>query len=93
MFFFRVLTRQTRNSDDYNNENEDLLRIEGLRIESSDKGVEMENGVPDIISNSNAVLRLFGSGLTVNTVITFTHEIHKYQGSCQLPSTERFKVN
>lgn len=53
----------------------------------------MENGVPDIISNSNAVLRLFGSGLTVNTVITFTHEIHKYQGSCQLPSTERFKVN
>lgn len=86
------MTRQTRELSD-DGSNEDKLRIEGLRIESSDKGVEMENGVPDIISDSNAVLRLFGFGLTENTVITFTHETNAFGGSCQLPSTDRFKVS
>lgn len=88
------MTRKTREISEHEGHvDPNKLKIEGLRIESSEKGTDIEDGIPDIISDSKAVIRVFGTGLTENTVITFTHETNTYGGSCQLPSTEKFKVN
>lgn len=86
------MTRHTRDIEIHEGPKEEL-RIEGLRIEFSDNAFDIEDGVPDLISESNAVIRIFGTGLSKSTVITFTHETNIFGGSCQLPSTERFKVN
>lgn len=39
-----------------------------------------------------ATFRLFGSGFSERTVVTFTEEIGVYGGSCQLPSSGQFRV-
>ncbi|XP_035894574.1 metal transporter CNNM4 isoform X2 [Anopheles stephensi] len=73
--------------------NEEVLRIEGFRIEQAEITPEMEeNGVSSVRVNSPVTLRLFGTGIRRNTVIIFTHEPSRYLGSCQVPVTEKFHV-
>uniref|UniRef100_A0A182K384 CNNM transmembrane domain-containing protein n=1 Tax=Anopheles christyi TaxID=43041 RepID=A0A182K384_9DIPT len=74
-------------------EDENVLRIEGYRIENSELSPERdEGGVPSVRINSPVQLRLFGTGITLNTVIIFTHETFRFGGPCQVPVTEKFRV-
>uniref|UniRef100_A0A182VRG0 CNNM transmembrane domain-containing protein n=1 Tax=Anopheles minimus TaxID=112268 RepID=A0A182VRG0_9DIPT len=69
------------------------LRIEGFRIEQSEEAHEMiENGVSSVRANTPVTARLFGTGITPDTVIIFTNEPSRYRGSCQVPVTEKFQV-
>uniref|UniRef100_A0A182LW72 CNNM transmembrane domain-containing protein n=1 Tax=Anopheles culicifacies TaxID=139723 RepID=A0A182LW72_9DIPT len=83
----------TRNNERNGANDGDALRIEGFRIERSDEMHEMiENGVTSVRANSPVTVRLYGTGITSNTVIIFTHESARYRGSCQVPVTEKFHV-
>ncbi|XP_071569553.1 unextended protein isoform X1 [Temnothorax nylanderi] len=49
------------------------IHIEGLRVDMADKEPSHdEKGVPRILAGSKAVIRLFGTGITKDTLITFT---------------------
>lgn len=69
------------------------IRIDGMRIESADKTVEYDDEhIPELITRTNARLRLFGCGFTDHTVVTFTREINDRNGACLLPASGQFKV-
>ncbi|XP_049283336.1 unextended protein isoform X2 [Anopheles funestus] len=83
----------TLNAERSGTNDEDVLRIEGFRIEQAEVTPEMgENGVTSVRVNSPVTLRLFGTGIKSNTVLIFTHEPSRYRGSCQVPVTEKFRV-
>lgn len=69
------------------------IRIDGMRVESSDKTVEYDDeNIPELITKTNARLRLFGCGFTDQTVITFTKQINDREGACLLPASGQFRV-
>lgn len=69
------------------------LQIKGFRIESSDKEPSHgDDNIPELLVGSTAVLRLFGSGFTEQTAITFTEELSEFGGPCQISKTELFHV-
>lgn len=69
------------------------IRIDGMRIESSDKAVEYDDdNIPELITRTNARLRLFGCGFTHQTVITFTKQVNDREGACLLPASGQFRV-
>uniref|UniRef100_A0A182J2L4 Uncharacterized protein n=1 Tax=Anopheles atroparvus TaxID=41427 RepID=A0A182J2L4_ANOAO len=69
------------------------LRILGFRVEEADQHLEtMEGGIPSVHSDSQVVLRLYGTGITLDTVVIFTHEPQRFGGPCQVPVTEKFRV-
>lgn len=81
----------TTSSDNKCRANE--IRIDGIRIVSSDKEVNYDDdNVPHLYTRTNARLRLFGCGFTDHTVITFTQEANDREGSCLLPASGQFKV-
>uniref|UniRef100_A0A182SNT3 CNNM transmembrane domain-containing protein n=1 Tax=Anopheles maculatus TaxID=74869 RepID=A0A182SNT3_9DIPT len=83
----------TFNTDRAGINSDEVLRIEGFRIEQAEVAPEMvENGVSSVRVDSPVTLRLFGTGIRRNTVIIFTHEPSRYLGSCQVPVTEKFRV-
>lgn len=70
------------------------IRIDGMRIESADKSVGYDDeNIAELITRTNARLRLFGCGFTEQTVITFTKQINDRNGACLLPASGQFKVN
>lgn len=71
-----------------------LVRIEGLRVETAEKDpTYSEEGIPEILTASKATLRLFGTGITKDTVITFT-DIPQERGSiCDKIKTKEFPVS
>uniref|UniRef100_A0A182PE21 CNNM transmembrane domain-containing protein n=1 Tax=Anopheles epiroticus TaxID=199890 RepID=A0A182PE21_9DIPT len=74
-------------------EEESELRIEGYRIENSEMAPERDGeGVPSVRVDSGVQLRLFGTGITPQTVIIFTHDVSRFGGPCQVPVTEKFRV-
>ncbi|XP_061496801.1 unextended protein isoform X2 [Anopheles gambiae] len=74
-------------------EEQGTLRIEGYRIENSELAPERdENDVPSVRINTQVQLRLFGTGITRNVAIIFTHETYRFGGPCQVPVTEKFHV-
>lgn len=64
------------------------IRVVGIRLE--DDTVETNNGIPSVLVDKDQTLRVFGSGLNKNTVITFTAEANDYGGPCLKPSTDLF---
>lgn len=69
------------------------LKIKGFRVEQADKEPRHgDNDVPELQQGTNAVLRLFGSGFTEQTTITFTEERSEFGGPCQMAKTEAFHV-
>lgn len=69
------------------------IRIDGMRIETSDKSVEYDDeNIPVLITRTHARLRLFGCGFTDQTVVTFTREQNDRNGACLLPASGQFKV-
>ncbi|OAD52039.1 Metal transporter CNNM2 [Eufriesea mexicana] len=67
--------------------------IEGLRIETSEKDPSYrEDGIPEILAGSKAVIRLFGFGFTEDTLITFTDEPAKRGTICDKIKSNEFLV-
>lgn len=91
LFYLFIYCSKTRHKRQTNPKTE--IHIEGFRIEGADKPPTLNvDGIPEIFSNTDIKLRLFGNGLTEHTVIIFTQEAHEYGGSCQLPETGVFEV-
>lgn len=69
------------------------IRIDGMRVETSDKHVAYtDENIVELITRTNARIRLFGCGFTDQTVITFTKQVNDRDGACLLPASEQFKV-
>ncbi|XP_015518781.1 unextended protein isoform X4 [Neodiprion lecontei] len=69
------------------------VRIEGLRIESADKEPFFsEDNVPTLYANTNAVIRLFGDGLSSETVIRFTDVAADRGENCNELKTPEYQV-
>ncbi|KOC59188.1 Metal transporter CNNM2 [Habropoda laboriosa] len=67
--------------------------IEGLRIETSDKDPSYrDDGIPEILAGSRAVIRLFGFGFTEDTLISFTDEPAKRGSICDKIKSNEFLV-
>ncbi|XP_054013129.1 unextended protein [Hylaeus anthracinus] len=67
--------------------------IEGLRIEIADKDPSYSaDGIPELLAGSKAVIRLFGFGITEDTLITFTDERGKRGQICEKIKTDEFLV-
>lgn len=70
----------------------DDLKIFGFRIESSNNEIEYhEGGVPSVLKDSEFTMRIFGKGITPDTVITFTAISNTFGGKCQIPATLLYK--
>lgn len=51
-----------------------LVRVEGIRIERADKDPSYtEEGIPELLADTKTTIRLFGTGLSNQTVIAFTN--------------------
>lgn len=69
------------------------IRIDGMRVEWSEKDVDYSDEfVPDFIGRTKVTLRLFGSGFTDRMMITFTEQTNDYGGACLLPASGQFRV-
>lgn len=87
------LQRTQRSTSDEGKLATSNIVIFGLRVEHADKEPRVdEDGVPAVLSHAPVTVRLFGEGLTENTVIVFTQEHNVYGGSCLVPVTNKFRV-
>ncbi|XP_053693544.1 unextended protein [Sabethes cyaneus] len=69
------------------------LVIFGFRVEHADKEPTFDDdAVPSVLSHSTVTLRLFGQGLSEETVVVFTQEPNVFGGSCLVPVTRIFHV-
>lgn len=69
------------------------LQIKGYRVESSDREPNHgEDNIPELLQGTMATLRLFGSGFSEQTTITFTEERNEFGGPCQMTKTDPFHV-
>ncbi|RLU26364.1 hypothetical protein DMN91_000158 [Ooceraea biroi] len=66
--------------------------IEGLRIETANKPIYSEEGIPQILVGSTAVIRLFGTGITEDTLITFTDVPAERGAVCDKIKSNEFPV-
>ncbi|XP_076241253.1 metal transporter uex [Calliopsis andreniformis] len=84
-------------NDDYGNSMTESVFtdafIEGLRIETSDKDPSYRSdGIPELLAGSRAVIRLFGFGITEDTLVTFTDMPAKRGTICDKIKSEEFLV-
>lgn len=63
------------------------LQITGIRLDGSQSESDLEDGIPNVLADSTFILRIFGSGITNDTVIAFTNEPQKDGAYCQFPAT------
>ncbi|XP_035727876.1 metal transporter CNNM4-like [Vespa mandarinia] len=69
------------------------IYIEGLRVELADKDPSYtEEGIPEILAGGKAVIRLFGSGITEGTLITFTDMPQERDSICDKIKSNEFQV-
>lgn len=76
-------------------ENPSDFKIYGFRVEQAEKETSMSNeGVTKAMASQNIRLRIFGHGITEQTVIAFTiyKESTEYADICQALVTQPFKV-
>ncbi|XP_049318218.1 unextended protein [Bactrocera dorsalis] len=70
----------------------DDLKIFGFRVESSNNEIEYhDGGVPSVLKDTEFTMRIFGKGITPDTVITFTAISNTFGGKCQIPATLLYK--
>ncbi|XP_011502174.1 PREDICTED: metal transporter CNNM4 isoform X2 [Ceratosolen solmsi marchali] len=83
--------RQQRALDSYVDVQEDL-RIEGVLVEIAGKLHHDDEGTPEILAERKAVVRLFGVGITNNTIIAFTDQEGKRGDVCDKIKSAEFPV-
>ncbi|XP_076651006.1 metal transporter uex [Halictus rubicundus] len=67
--------------------------IQGLRIERADKDPSYrDDGIPEILAKSRAIIRLFGIGITEDIVVTFTDEPAMWGTICDKIKSNEFPV-
>ncbi|XP_043266267.1 unextended protein isoform X2 [Colletes gigas] len=67
--------------------------IEGLRIETAAKDPSYSSdGIPEILAGSKVVIRLFGFGITEDTLVTFTDEPAERGSICDKIKSNEFLV-
>lgn len=70
-----------------------LIRIDGVRVESSDKGVDYtDDNIPEFYALTKATLRLFGTGFSESMMITFTEESNTRGGACEGSSSGKYSL-
>lgn len=70
------------------------IHIEGLRVDIADKEPSHdEKGIPQILAGTKATIRLFGSGITKNTLITFTDMPAERGVVCDKIKSKEFPVS
>ncbi|XP_034193575.1 metal transporter uex isoform X2 [Osmia lignaria lignaria] len=97
--YFR--TRRSNALDNFDDEYKDPsidemhtnVFVEGLRIETSEKDPSYrEDGIPEILAGSRAVIRLFGFGFTEDTLVAFTDEPANRTDICDKIRSSQFPV-
>ncbi|XP_011882400.1 PREDICTED: metal transporter CNNM4 [Vollenhovia emeryi] len=69
------------------------IHIEGLRIDTADKEPSHDDkGIPRILARSKAVIRLFGTGITRDTLIAFTDVPAERGVMCDKIKSDEFPV-
>lgn len=70
-----------------------IPKIDFLRIEHTSKDMSTtDEGIPELLAGTTSVIRIFGSNLTEDTLITFTQQAIKMGAHCQFPATKEFRV-
>lgn len=69
-----------------------MLHIDGFRVEHADKEPTLVDGVSEVKTGTQVLLRLYGSGMSSHTVITFTKETYEVGGKCELTTAHLFKA-
>lgn len=67
--------------------------IDGLRVELADKVSYSKEGIPEILFGRKAVIRLFGTGITEDTLITFTDVPAERGTVCDKIKSNEFQVS
>lgn len=95
-FAFRLKSIETRSVHRSSRESakQSIPRLTGFRIEYSGKEPEYgDDGVPGVMGGHDVKLRLWGEGLTENTLITLTKDDkYSYGGPCFSPSSDFFPL-
>ncbi|KAL4714243.1 hypothetical protein ACJJTC_009595 [Scirpophaga incertulas] len=61
-----------------------FVTVEGLRVEEADKEPKIiEDGIPSVLAESSVTLRIFGEGLSADTVIAFTNYPQEFGQPCK----------
>ena len=69
-------------------------RVFGLRVEEHVKGIEFDDGgVAKLLADTEAVLRIFGEGITTNLLVQFTASEPNDGGSCNEENSRVFNVS
>ncbi|XP_011169430.1 metal transporter CNNM4 [Solenopsis invicta] len=69
------------------------IHIEGLRIDKAKKEPSHDNkGIPHILAGTEATIRLFGTGITKDTLITFTDVSAERGAVCDKIKSNEFPV-
>ena len=98
--YFRTLRANSLVS--HNKDYDDLMSegihkdafIEGLRIETAAKDPSYTyDGIPEILAKSKTVIRLFGVGITEDTLVTFTDVSAKRGTICDKIKSDEFPVS
>ncbi|XP_071448223.1 unextended protein [Hetaerina americana] len=67
--------------------------VYGIRVENSEEAAAYGvDGVPELMSGTTAMLRLFGSGLGPHTLVAITTTEGRPSGPCEFPSTHFSQV-
>lgn len=75
-------------------QNDTDMYIEGLRVEMADKEPSYnDEGIPEILVGTKAVIRLFGTGITRDSLITFTDVPAKRGTVCDKIKSNEFRVS
>lgn len=70
------------------------IHIEGLRVDTADKEPHHdEKGIPRILTGTKAVIRLFGTGITNDTLIAFIDVPAERGVVCDKIKSEEFPVS
>ncbi|KAG6459975.1 hypothetical protein O3G_MSEX011700 [Manduca sexta] len=70
------------------------IKVMGLRVEESAKEPKIVDGmIPSVLRETKFTLRLFGEGLTNDTIIAFTHIPEGYNQPCDHLLNGEYKVN
>ncbi|XP_068214034.1 unextended protein-like [Palaemon carinicauda] len=68
------------------------VRITGMRIEEHAKGIFYEDGSAAIQTETDAIVRFFGEGITETTEFLFTSNTGDLGSSCTVATTNAFKI-
>lgn len=80
-------------ANDYEGSADEMVRISGMRVEEHAKGIDYEELAGSVLVNTDAKLRVFGQGLTMDAEILFTANPAEAGEVCGAHLSRAFKVS